>query len=182
MKIWLLFFILTCLNCNYSLALSERYTIDINGIKSRTGCTIENMSISQYSRDHNNLEDIRPNNINEITRYCCWLNKDAKGSDEVSFWKSNSNYRWYLCKLDMSILENDSLNALPLQEKLVYIKKMEMIKSNNKNHAQRDSFPFNIQKGYVYRVFGLCDIEGSYYFCLDSTNKLIVQYQDGGPW
>jgi len=140
------------------------------------------MSISQLNLDHSNLNDIRPNAKNEVTRYCCWLNKNSKGSSSISFWKANSNYRWFLCKWDMSIIENDSLNNLTLQEKLDYTKRMEQIRLKDKNFVHRDSFPFIIQKGYVYQVFGLCDVEGSFYFCLDSTDNLIVQYVDRGPW
>ncbi|HEY6437643.1 MAG TPA: hypothetical protein VIY47_13710 [Ignavibacteriaceae bacterium] len=182
MKNTIIFFILLCLSCNHSLPPSERFTVDINGVTSRTGCVIETMSISQYNVDHNNLNDIRPNNRNEITRYCCWLKNDSKGSTKISFLNASPNYRWYLCKLDMSILENDSLNGLSEQEKLAYIKREEIIALRDKNYVHRDSFPFIIQRGYVYHMFGLCNIEGSYYFRLDATNKLIVQYQDGGPW
>lgn len=43
--------------------------------------------------------------------------------------------------------------------------------------------PFIVERGFVYQAFGLCDINGSYYFCIDSvTNKFVVQYQDAGPW
>lgn len=169
------------LACNDTLSPPERYIIDRTGIKSRTGCILENISISQYNLDHDNFKDIRPINRNEVTRYCCSLNENSKGSDEISFLKATSNYRWYLCKLNTNIVENDSLNNLPLQEKLEYIKRMELATISDKNYVHRDSFPFNIQQGYVYRVFGLCDIEGSYYFCLDSLNKLVIQYFDRGP-
>ena len=167
--------------CNVTLGPSERYIIDRTGIKSRTGCILENISISQYKRDHDNLNDIRPININEVTRYCCSLNENSKGGDEIYFLKATPNYQWYLCKLNTNIVENDSLNNLPLQEKLQYIKRMELAMISDKNYIHRDSFPFNIQQGYVYRVFGLCDIEGSYYFCLDGSNKLVIQYFDKGP-
>jgi hypothetical protein len=60
----------------------------------------------------------------------------------------------------------------------------------DEDNAQYKSFPevskaspLEIEQGFVYQVFGLCDVDGSYYFCLDSlTNRLIVQYQDAGPW
>ncbi len=64
-----------------------------------------------------------------------------------------------------------------------------MILFDKENDGYR-SFPkvsaashLKIERGFVYQVFGLCDVEGSYYFCKDSVgDKLIIQYQDAGPW
>ncbi len=182
MKNLIFFFIFLSQAYSCSLAPPDRYEIDITGIKSRTECTIENLSISQYYRDNNSLDDIRPNNRNEVTRYCCSLNKNSKSSKEILFSNLNKNYKWSLCELDLSIVENDSLNALSIEEKLEYTKRRELLESRVKDSVTKGSLPFTIQKGFVYHVFGLCNIEGSYYFCLDSTNKLLVQYQDGGPW
>lgn len=182
MKNLIFAFCFLLIDCRFVLPEHKRYTIDKSGIKSRTGCMIENMSISQYNRDTSYTSDIRPKDRNEVTRYCCWLNKDYKGSNYISFSKPTLSYRWYLCKPDMSILENDSLNSLTLKEKLAYLEEKEKRALVDKNYLHKDSFPFIIQKEYVYKVFGLCNVEGSYYFCLDSNNKLIVQYQDRGPW
>ena len=156
MKNLIFFFIFLSQAYSCSLAPPDRYEIDIT--------------------------DIRPNNRNEVTRYCCSLNKNSKSSKEILFSNLNKNYKWSLCELDLSIVENDSLNALSIEEKLEYTKRRELLESRVKDSVTKGSLPFTIQKGFVYHVFGLCNIEGSYYFCLDSTNKLLVQYQDGGPW
>jgi len=44
------------------------------------------------------------------------------------------------------------------------------------------TLPFIIKKGFVYQIFGLPDLDGSYYFRLDADDKLIVQFSDSGPW
>jgi len=169
-------------SCKLVLPPSERYTITQKGIRSKTGCQITNMSISKFRRDDESDSDIRPKDRNEITRYCCWLKNGRRGKRRISFLEADGNYSWYLCKLDMSILESDSLNSLTLTDKLAYSKKMELEAIKDKNYVHRDSFPLIVQKGYVYQVFGLCDVDGSYYFCLDANGKLIVQYKDAGPW
>jgi len=182
MKFLIIVLTLNCMSCKYVIKPSHLYSIDKNGVASKSGCTIETMSISQFNRDHNNFNDIRPNNHNEVTRYCCWLNNNSKGSSKISFSMTNRHYSWFLCKPDESILENDSLNNLTVREKLEYIKRKELLEPDNKNYLHQESLPFKIKKGYVYQIFGLCDVEGSYYFCLDANNKLIVQYFDSGPW
>jgi len=145
MKNLLIFFLLFVFGCKLIIPPSERYRITQKGIRSKTGCKLTNMSISQFKRDDVSLEDIRPKTKIEIYRYNCEIKEGFIGSSFISFEKNNKGYNW------------------------------SPVKAGN--------VPIIIEKGYVYQVFGLCDLEGSYYFCLDSTSqKLIVQYQDAGPW
>ena len=108
--------------------------------------------------------------------------KNAKGSNKISFLKPNPNYRWYLCKLDLHIVENDSLQNLTLEQKLNYVEMMDKVTLSDSEYVHRRSFPLSIEHGYVYHIFGLCDVEGSYYVCLEASGELIIQYFDRGAW
>jgi hypothetical protein len=130
--------------------------------------------------DHEDLSDIRPSTHVELMRYCCEIQMGGKGERTVFFKMNNTNYRWTLCKPDLSILTNDSLNHLTFKEKLAFVQKQDSTKHEISSiHRQ---LPFQVEKGYVYQIYGFPNLEGSYYFCLSSGNELVVQYVDAGPW
>jgi len=172
--------IFTCIvivfGCGYT---SNSYQIKKDGVFSKKSI-ITQFSISQFKMDHKILDDIRPNEHTELMRYCFELKDDRKGNKGVLFKTGGSNHRWTLCKLDTTIIANDSLNNLSFGEKLKYIKERDKLRTDSPSNDF--PLPFAIQNGYVYQIFGLPNLKGSYYFCLDSDNKLLVQYEDGGPW
>ena len=175
-KVYVICISLVLSSCQYGL---DRYTITPDGIYSKSG-PIREFSITQYPIDHDGMEDIRPLSHFEVMRYCCELRPNRSPSKRV-FFSSNDGrtYRWSLCKLDISIIANDSLNNLPFEEKLKYADRK---KADRSTIDQSVNLPFNIEQGYVYQIFGLKDLDGSYYFRLDSNNRLIVQFFDRGPW
>ena len=158
---------------------SGNYKITSEGVFSKK-YTITQFSISQFILDHDNLEDIRPIDHTELMRYCCELLKETNGEKNVFFNSDNSQYRWSLCRLDTTLITNDSLNSLSLKDKLEYINQKDSLITFNLNDDFR--LPFIIMPGYVYQIFGLPKLEGSYYFCLNSENKLLIQFADKGPW
>lgn len=174
--ILLLCFAIFMTECKYS---SNSFQITVDGVFSKSRI-ITQFSISQYKIDSENLDDIRPNNHTELMRYCCELKANRSGSKKIQFKSDNSKYRWSLCKLDTSIVVNDSLNALSFEDKLKHLKE----RNKFENHIPHDEMklPFVIKKGFVYQIFGLPDLDGSYYFRLDSDDKLIVKFFDNGAW
>lgn len=164
---------IVCFSCSYST-----YEISTDSV-SHSFRKIEHFSISQYHRDNENLEDVRPNDRTELTRYCCELKQDGIAMNTV-FFDDTINYLWRLCKLDTSIVVNDSLNSLTLSQKLDYVEKME--EYDRLYNPTRFGTPFKIENGFVYKIFGLPRLAGSYYFYIDSLGKLIVQYHNEGPW
>lgn len=176
-----LFILLLCVvlfktGCKYS---SSSFQITTDGVFSKSRI-ITQFSISQYKIDSQNLEDIRPKDHKELMRYCCELKADSSGSKKVLFKNDNSRYRWSLCKLDTSIVESDSLNELTFRDKLIHLKERDKFEKYIPEDEM--TLPFIIKKGFGYQIFGLPDLEGSYYFRLDSDDKLIVQFFDSGPW
>lgn len=158
---------------------AKSYSITIQGVFSKNAA-IDHFSISQFKLDHQDLRDIRPKSHSELMRYCVDLKEKSLAQKIVLFDKSESDYQWTLCKLDTSLLANDSLSRLPFEEKLKYLNAREQ---SNKSSVNRTIlFPFAVRKGYVYQIFGLPDIHGSYYFCLSADDKFLVQYVDQGPW
>ena len=157
----------------------KAYKISKEGVFSNH-TIITQFSISQFPMDHLNTDDIRPHSHVETMRYCCELKKNQHGKTKIIFATNDSNYRWNLCKLDMSLIENDSLNNLSFEAKLQYLKE----RNRHRTYVPSDHFrlPFQVDKGYVYQIFGLPNLEGSYYFRLDSDDKLLVQFVDMGPW
>lgn len=175
--IFFIWFFIVLSGCQDS---SSTYRIKIEGVYSQRG-SITNFSISQFNIDHEQLDDIRPHSHIELMRYCCELRTSKNGSKHVLFSPMDTiNYDWFLCKLDTSIVSNDSLNNLTFEEKLRYLhsrdRDQNIIRDNNLH------LPFTIRKGYVYQIFGLRNLDGSYYFRLGPNNTLIVQFFDRGPW
>jgi hypothetical protein len=164
------------IGCKYS---SSFFQITKDGVFSNSRI-ITQFSISQYKIDSENLDNIRPNNHKELMRYCCVLKAYRSGSKKILFKSDNPRYRWSLCKLDTSIVANDSLNALTFEDKSRYLE--ERAKFEKHIPEEEMTLPFIIKKGFVYQIFGLPDLDGSYYFRLDSVDKLIVQFFDSGPW
>ena len=116
--ILLLCFAIFMTGCKHS---SSSFQITKDGVFSKSGI-ITQFSISQYKIDSENLGDVRPNNHTELMRYCCELKANRSGSKKILFKSDNSSYRWSLCKLDTSIVTNDSLNALTFEDKFRYLK------------------------------------------------------------
>jgi len=178
MRLFLLLFCFAIFmtGCKYS---SSSFQITKDGVLSKSRI-ITQFSISQYKIDSENLDDIRPNNHSELMRYCCELKNNRSGSKIILFKSDDSRYRWSLCKLDTSVVTNDSLNALTFEDKFRYFE--ERTKFEKRIPEKEMTLPFIIKKGFVYQIFGLPDLDGSYYFRLDSDDKLIVQFFDSGPW
>lgn len=177
MKRYMIFFLGLCLvGCQQALDI---YQIKIDGVFAKS-TIITQFSVSEFKMDHADLTDIRPKEHTELMRYCCYLKNGAKGDNKVLFNMDNLNYRWSLCKLDTHIVESDSLNKLSFEEKLKYLNETDQYK--NDKLVDGVTLPFQIRKGFVYQIFGLPNLEGSFYFLLNSNNKLIVQFVDKGPW
>lgn len=174
--ILLLCFTIFMTGCKYS---SSSFQITKDGVFSKSRI-ITQFSISQYKIESENLDDIRPNSHTELMRYCCELKANKSGSKKILFKSDNSRYRWSLCKLDTSIVTNDSLNALTFEDKSRYLE--ERTKFEKRIPKEEMALSFIIKKGFVYQIFGLPDLDGSYYFRLDSDDKLIVKFFDNGAW
>lgn len=162
----------------FGCSTKDNYSIERFGLSSKYG-EIVSFSISQFKSDSESLEDIRPINHTEVMRYCCEVKKSKNASSHV-FFSDTSNYNWSLCLLDTSIVTNDSLNNLSDGEKLKYIQ-MQNIK-NSFVGASDYRIPFIVQKGYIYQLFGLNDLEGSFYFRLSDKGDFEVQFYESGPW
>ncbi len=160
-------------------AREKLYQITVDGVTSRSK-TITEFSISQFKKDHLDESDIRPNEHNELMRYCCKLSVENKGKKMVFFGKDTPNYTWSLCKLDTSLAMVDSLSNLTVLQKLSRLKSRDSLKISINDENLK--LPFVVQNGYVYQIFGLEKMEGSYYFCFNSEGKLIIQFVDKGPW
>lgn len=154
---------------------STRVTVD--GVYSFHQIT--QFSISKFKRNNESLTDIRPENHEEIMRFCCDLKDKHKPATFVFFNMSDTNYSWHLCKLNTSLIENDSLRSLSFEEKLKFL---QTDTTYNKTPFVKQQLPFVIETGYVYQLFGIRDLNGSLYFCLNNSGKLLVQFVDKGPW
>ncbi len=169
------FLALVTFSCKTFIAKENRYDINLTGICSRTFCKMETMFIYVYPKDSIlNEKDIRPTNRKEINTIKCEIKNGMSASSCISFASKQSNYNWYY--LDFGILENDSLNALSEKEKLKYVADRE--RKNFKDSSYKKPFPFVVEQRYVYEVAGLCSVNGSYFFCLNSENKIIKQFQE----
>jgi hypothetical protein len=153
--------------------LPNEFMITEKGVNSKKRKIIQ-FSISQFKSDSFNDNDIRPKNHEELMRYCCKVKSSQSRIKNVLF-KDTTNYFWEFCKLDTSMVSN---SALSMQQKIDLIKIREHKNINLHNYK----IPFQIEKGFVYQIFGLPDFEGSYYFCIDNFNKLKVQCQDQGSF
>lgn len=140
---------------------------------------INQFSISQFKDDSKSLSDIRPNNHTEVMRYCCELKAGGKGNNKVLFKDDNSMYRWRLCLLDTSNVKHNGVNPTAFTDSS---KVLEEINKFKEHVGKEIILPFTIEKGYVYQLFGIPDIEGSYYFRIKADGELIVQFFDNGPW
>lgn len=167
------FFLLSM--CGSCKMVPNQFIITMNGVYSKKQKIIE-FSISQFKIDGFDENGIRPKNHEELMRYCCKL-KSSKHNIKNVLFKDTANYFWERCKLDTSLVSNSSLS---LQQKIDLIKIKE--RKNPGLNLSNYKIPFQIEKGFVYQIFGLPNFEGSYYFYIDSSNKLKVQYQDGGPF
>lgn len=175
-KVWMGIISLVLCGCYYG---QDRYVLTAEGVYSKSA-PIRQFSITQYPIDHDGMDDIRPMSHVEVMRYCCELRPNRNPSRRVLFSSADGrNYRWSLCKLDTSIISNDSLNSLSFEEKLKYADRK---KADRSPIDQRFNLPFNVKRGYVYQIFGLKNLNGSFYFRLDSNNRLVVQFFDNGPW
>lgn len=153
--------------------MPDQFTITENGVYSKKHKIIQ-FSISQFKKDGIDENDIRPKNHDELMRYCCKL-KSSNYNIKAVLFRDTTNYLWELCKLDTSLVSNSTLS---LQQKIDLVKLIEQKNFDLSNYK----IPFQIEKGFVYQIFGLPNFEGSYYFCTDNSNKLKVQYQDEGPF
>lgn len=156
----------------------DNYSIERVGLSSKNS-GVESFSISQFKSDSQSKEDIRPVNHTEVMRFCCEVKKGKKALRRVLF-SDTSNYRWSLCLLDTSIVTNDSLNKLSDEEKRRYIKEQNI--ANGLKGKSDFQIPFVIQRGYVYQLFGLDNLDGSFYFRLSDQGDLKVQFFESGPW
>ena len=172
MKLLFIFFVFILASCK---DLGNLYTITRYGVYSKYH-KISHFSISQFKLEYLDKNDIRPKNHVELMRYCCDIKPSLNKLKKVLF-RDTSNYFWEYCKLDTSFVTN---NSLSFKQKIDLIKLHEQ--QNNDLDLIKYKLPFQIEKGFVYQIFGLPDLDGSFYFCIDSSNKFIVQYQDAGPF
>jgi len=167
-------FIISVIAVGCVLSEENTYKITLDGIKSKGNTELQRFTIALYNKPEGQMRPYPTSK--ELARYCFEFDSVKKSCKTVSFTESNNHYVWSRCDLDLSYVETDSLKSLPLKQKLALIHKDTLaIKLFTR-------MPFSISQDTLYHVFGLDEIEGSYYMALDENNTLIVDYFDGGPW
>ena len=158
-----LFFVFSLIyGCN-----NQKYQINKNGIKGvslNDGFTIAELKDGKSSE--------------EVLRVCCEPVSHTELKRQLYFKKKNVGYHWNFCTLDLRFVENDSLKNLSLEEKLEILRREGHIGSPE----HFDTIPINFKVGTWYHIFGLEDIEGSFYFYVEKDGAFKVEYFDGGPW
>ena len=153
--------------CN---SASQQYLITMNGIYSKE-IGIQQFSISQFKAGKFDSTDIRPKDHTEIMRYCCSIRPGKTEKMSVLF-KDTLDYKWEYCKLDTSLVDSNYNGST--------------VTSSTGNEIPNTnlsiSLPFRIEKGYVYQIFGLTGVNGSFYFSLNNENELFIQFHDQGPF
>ena len=78
----------------------------------------------------------------------------------------------------MRFVQNDSLKNLSVGEKLEILRQEG--RTGHPNYF--DTIPINFRPGKWYQIFGLEDIEGSFFVYVKNDGSFKIEHFGGGPW
>ena len=161
-------------NCTESNSNKHDITYEfISGEKGIFSFSIAKLDVQQL----NNLGF--PGTFTETDRVTCRLENGTKAK-KIFFHKENAGYVWYKSSPNYDFENNDSLNKLSTSEILEFLKKEGVLKNAHKNRYL--TIPFELESGNWYHLFGLNDIEGSYFIYVNKDRTFKTYYFDGGPY
>lgn len=153
---------------DHKYTITENYILSIYEIDSFSIAEIEVTDIG---------ENGIPYNYQEIARVTCESNL---GTDrKIFFHKENAGYSWTFSNLDLRFVEADSLKDLSVEEKLRILRD-EGAFDGEVTHFKTMPLKFDI--GKWFHLFGLKNIQGSYFIFVKPDGSLLVRYFDGGPF
>ncbi|MCF8373974.1 MAG: hypothetical protein K9H64_20285 [Bacteroidales bacterium] len=111
----------------------------------------------------------------DIVQYCCKSSSKSL-KKKIYFNRKNKGYKWFYCTLNLDFIEVDSLKKLSEEQKLTMI---HQVRGEN---MYFDTIPFRFEAGKWYHLYGLENVEGSYYIHFNIKKEFIVKYFEGGPF